>query len=90
MEYVETLKSGLTGFLDSRSRKSHFKGWRHCTQQCGQADLHSDLNKLDTHCQRMLGKVLYRKATLEDWGDIERVSQVLFSGELQFRCCLMT
>ena len=27
--------------------------------------------------KKMLGKVLYRKATLEDWGDIERVSQVV-------------
>ena len=25
----------------------------------------------------MLGEVVYRKATLEDWKDIERVSQVL-------------
>ena len=28
-------------------------------------------------CKRMLGEVFYRKATLEDWKDIERVSQVL-------------
>jgi len=29
----------------------------------------------------MLGKVSYRKATLEDWGDIERVSQGVYEGQ---------